>query len=28
MNSYIKIDQTGSNKFKITDLYREFNGET
>ncbi|MCM5522360.1 hypothetical protein MMQ18_27350, partial [Escherichia coli] len=21
MNSYIKIDQTGSNKFKITDLY-------
>ncbi|EOO8357781.1 hypothetical protein APK02_RS26910, partial [Escherichia coli] len=26
MNSYIKIDQTGSNKFKITDLYREFNG--
>ncbi|EOR2653219.1 hypothetical protein DDB44_RS14945, partial [Escherichia coli] len=27
MNSYIKIDQTGSNKFKITDLYREFNGE-
>ncbi len=28
MNSYIKIEQTGSNKFKITDLYREFNGET
>ena len=28
MNSYIKIEQTGSNKFKVTDMYREFNDET
>ena len=28
MDSYIKIEQTGSNKFKVTDMYREFNDET
>ena len=28
MDSYTKIEQTGSNKFKVTDIYREFNGQT
>ncbi|MBN4656439.1 hypothetical protein H3284_10300 [Escherichia coli] len=27
MDSYTKIEQTGSNKFKVTDMYREFNDE-
>ena len=28
MNSYIKIEQTGSDKFKITDVYRELKGNS
>ncbi|EGI29811.1 hypothetical protein HMPREF0986_04634 [Escherichia coli 4_1_47FAA] len=28
MDSYIKIEQTGSDKFKVTDVYRELNGKS
>lgn len=28
MDSYIKIEQTGSDKFKVTDVYREFNNKS
>lgn len=27
MDSYTKIEQTGSNKFKVTDMYRELNNK-
>ncbi len=28
MDSYIKIEQTGSDKFKVTDVYRELKGNS
>ncbi len=28
MDSYIKIEQAGSDKFKVTDVYREFNNKS